>query len=315
MRAWPSDFVHRKADIHPDRIPDVAPGAGLVVDRLAYWDRPARLAQYESPDRWALDVTTLFGKLSAGGHIYAHSAVVLFVMEGESATLCGKRLTDNCIFILPPGSGLDVNFTRSFVYSSPVLSPDEWARAHAYAHGGGPDFVKSAMRPLPMSPAAALQLRHSLRLTTDLLDHAESRENASNAFFEFVAGLADASVEIDQPKRAGNRAVDARRAQDYIRAHIKQPISMRRLCEHVGVSRRQVEYAFHDTLGVGPREFTHALRLNEVRRRLLQARGNGASVTDVAFEFGINHLGRFSASYRRLFGEAPSETLRSSRYA
>jgi AraC-like DNA-binding protein len=33
-------------------------------------------------------------------------------------------------------------------------------------------------------------------------------------------------------------------------------------------------------------------------------------VTRTALAFGFAHLGRFSASYRRMFGETPSETLR-----
>jgi AraC-like DNA-binding protein len=39
----------------------------------------------------------------------------------------------------------------------------------------------------------------------------------------------------------------------------------------------------------------------------------GASVTAVAMNFGFFHLGRFATSYRKRFGESPSETLRHGR--
>ncbi|TIU64921.1 MAG: AraC family transcriptional regulator, partial [Mesorhizobium sp.] len=44
--------------------------------------------------------------------------------------------------------------------------------------------------------------------------------------------------------------------------------------------------------------------------RLLTARGaDGLSVTRIAMEVGITHLGRFAANYRLFFGESPYETL------
>ncbi|TIT53041.1 MAG: AraC family transcriptional regulator, partial [Mesorhizobium sp.] len=74
-------------------------------------------------------------------------------------------------------------------------------------------------------------------------------------------------------------------------------------------SRRQLEYAFRTTFALSPLEFIRALRLNEARR-LLTARGaRGSSVTSIAMEVGLTHLGRFAANYRQLFGESPRETL------
>ncbi len=39
----------------------------------------------------------------------------------------------------------------------------------------------------------------------------------------------------------------------------------------------------------------------------------GTTVTMVALDCGLAHLGRFSQEYSRKFGEAPSETLRRAR--
>jgi transcriptional regulator GlxA family with amidase domain len=57
-----------------------------------------------------------------------------------------------------------------------------------------------------------------------------------------------------------------------------------------------------------------AMRLNKVRRYLRQA-ADKATVTEAATHFGFYHFGRFSAHYRRLFGEVPSETLHRARVA
>ena len=55
------------------------------------------------------------------------------------------------------------------------------------------------------------------------------------------------------------------------------------------------------------------------RARLAQARadleapGRNTSVTNVAYDCGFSHLGRFAQEYARRFGESPSETLRRAR--
>jgi AraC-like DNA-binding protein len=48
-----------------------------------------------------------------------------------------------------------------------------------------------------------------------------------------------------------------------------------------------------------------------VRRVLLQADPSKSTVTRIVTDHGFWELGRFSVSYRALFGESPSETLRS----
>jgi adenylate cyclase len=54
--------------------------------------------------------------------------------------------------------------------------------------------------------------------------------------------------------------------------------------------------------------------LTAARDDLLTGAGN-ISVTDVAVRAGFSHFGRFAQEYRRLFGEAPSATLRRNRLA
>src|SRR5262249_44211185 len=94
----------------------------------------------------------------------------------------------------------------------------------------------------------------------------------------------------------------------FIFAHIREEIPILRLCREIGVSRRQLEYAFHTAFGVAPHEFIQSVRLNEARRQLMTARQRGLTVTEVASDVGITHLGRFSLAYRRLFGESPRAT-------
>lgn len=54
-------------------------------------------------------------------------------------------------------------------------------------------------------------------------------------------------------------------------------------------------------------------RLCEARILLKQSTGQRMTVADIAFKKGFSDFGRFSGYYRSLFGENPSETLKSAR--
>jgi transcriptional regulator GlxA family with amidase domain len=54
------------------------------------------------------------------------------------------------------------------------------------------------------------------------------------------------------------------------------------------------------------------VRLAQARADL-EAPGPNTSVTNVAYDCGFSHLGRFAQEYARRFGESPSETLRRAR--
>ncbi|WP_053214032.1 helix-turn-helix domain-containing protein [Pseudomonas sp. Q12-87] len=106
---------------------------------------------------------------------------------------------------------------------------------------------------------------------------------------------------------ARKRMVD--RAREYALGHVDEPLSILDLCNHIGASRRKLQYCFQETLGINPVAYLRALRLNAVRREL--RRGDQAhGVQEVAARWGFWHLSRFSSDYRVLFGETPSQTLR-----
>ena len=86
--------------------------------------------------------------------------------------------------------------------------------------------------------------------------------------------------------------------------------SISALCESLRISRRSLERAFHDLLGVSPAHHLRLRSLNAVREALLRCRPEPGIITRMAIENGFWHLGRFSLSYRALFGERPIDTLR-----
>jgi AraC-like DNA-binding protein len=92
-------------------------------------------------------------------------------------------------------------------------------------------------------------------------------------------------------------------------ATIGREPSISEMCLVAHVGGRRLRQAFHDTCDVSPRRFFRHWILCQAHDRLLAAASGSTSVTRIATDLGLSHLGRFSVQYRELHGECPSETL------
>ena len=95
---------------------------------------------------------------------------------------------------------------------------------------------------------------------------------------------------------------------DHVHAHLDEPLQLGAICRDLSCDWRALERAFLTVNGVTPKRFLTQMRLSKARRMLLRPT-RGVTVTSVAGDCGIGHLGRFSLEYRRMFGEKPSKTL------
>lgn len=104
----------------------------------------------------------------------------------------------------------------------------------------------------------------------------------------------------------------SRRAADLLAERLYEPWSVDRLASTLGLSNRTLHRVVRRELGLSPMLLLRRVRLAQARADL-EAPTPRTSVTDVAFDCGFNHLGRFAGEYARRFGESPSETLRRAR--
>jgi AraC-like DNA-binding protein len=107
---------------------------------------------------------------------------------------------------------------------------------------------------------------------------------------------------------------DVRRAIDYMQAHLQQAVTVADLVAATGVAGRTLFMHFKNFKGISPMRYLRGARLRRVRQALLRS-DTDANVTEIAMSMGFTHMGRFSAVYRRYFGERPSETLRARKQA
>ena len=105
-----------------------------------------------------------------------------------------------------------------------------------------------------------------------------------------------------------------KQAIDLMRAHPETVWTTSEVARATGVSPRALQKAFAKAGEPPPMTYLRQLRLHRVRAELTDAPQTQSplAVTAVASRWGFVHLGRFAQQYRQLFGEAPSQTLRSS---
>jgi AraC-like DNA-binding protein len=100
-----------------------------------------------------------------------------------------------------------------------------------------------------------------------------------------------------------------RRAEDYMRAHCAEPIRIAQVAEAAGCSVGTLGASFRKFRGRTPLGALHALRLERAYEEIISGR-TGASVATIGRRYGFTNAGRFTAAFRRRFGETPLEVAR-----
>ena len=100
------------------------------------------------------------------------------------------------------------------------------------------------------------------------------------------------------------------RLEEFLATHYDRPVYLSEICAATNASERTVRACCHEHLGMGPVRYLWLRRMHLARNALLLASEGGATVTSIAMAHGFWELGRFSVTYRGLFGETPLASLR-----
>ena len=106
-----------------------------------------------------------------------------------------------------------------------------------------------------------------------------------------------------------SRARVMRRVEEMLMANPDEPLYMAELSAQVGASYWTLRDCCLEYLGMSPKRYLWLRRMNLARRALRCGDAEQTTVTKVASDYGFWELGRFSVTYRSLFGESPSTTL------
>jgi len=97
--------------------------------------------------------------------------------------------------------------------------------------------------------------------------------------------------------------------RDRVYRRITKKVTIHSLAQEFGVSEQTLQNAFKSLFGMTPNRFLRNLKLNHVRKALMQTDAEHDTVVHIANRWGFTHMGHFSRYYTDLFGENPSLTL------
>ncbi|WP_248798313.1 helix-turn-helix domain-containing protein [Pseudomonas sp. MWU13-2105] len=140
-----------------------------------------------------------------------------------------------------------------------------------------------------------------------------SRENLTQQLLDDCLYILDNACVCLDPgslqRRAEERSI-MQRIGEWAADSPEQTLNLLELAQFAGVSLRQLQHTFKAYTGMTPSHWLRLRRLNSARHELLGRNAQDKTVAEVAMNWSFWHLGRFSNSYRALFGELPSETLK-----
>jgi AraC-like DNA-binding protein len=118
------------------------------------------------------------------------------------------------------------------------------------------------------------------------------------------------SVAVENSRARRPQTAVMRRFEQVLGANPNELLYITDVCASIGVTDRTLRLHCQDHLGMNPQRYLWLRRMHLARRALASADGTVKTVTEIANDHGFGELGRFAVSYRKLYGEAPSVTLR-----
>lgn len=263
---------------------------------------------------------------------------VIEVWDQGGAEMTGAVADDALVAAFLWGDGVEVDGIRHDVPRLMVLGPGTQIRSrqpgeHRYLRigirglaleallHGRPrgDVALTLLAPGAHRPrvaaAAERRLQERIRLTSAfaVLSARRGQDNraAMAVAVREAGGALSELLAVPAARPRMDAAYDRRRlvanAVDLLCANPDEPVSVAGVCETLEVGERALQRAFAETIGVGPRAYERDRRLRAVHGAIV-AEGDRRSITDIAMSFGFWHLGRFSATYAKLYGCSPSAT-------
>ena len=242
--------------------------------------------------------------------------VIALATRGRHRWVVGnERGVGSVPFLIVPEREMDVEFTdldlitvalRPAFFESSFLAmngvdrvhfdmdrANELKRSPAYL-ASTMRFLDRALRPDPDSFAEPLIRAEAIRL--------------------LLAGIAStlSVVHVNDARAGPSSGVPrtVRRAMAFMDDMADGPITVNDAAGAVHMSVRGLQVAFKKHLGTSPSEYLRTVRLSGARSDLKRFSPSERTVEEIARRWGFAHTARFAATYRQVYAENPSHTLR-----
>lgn len=305
---WTTIPVARIEDLR-----DAVLGAGLDATQMSRGDLSGSIAFVEL-DGMAFTSGLIGGRVALNGPLSGDRVTIGIGIDLPAGTRhwLSEVGTGN-IGIFLPGDEHDSIYAPGSLYATVTLTSDRLEEEAAQLDltldqrtlGG------TGVHPRKVAPEIPDRLRMQFRHVHR--DHAVPGDPARAMLHAVLRHIARPPRVMNVGTRPGCHGRIVRRARAYIDEHLSEPISADEIACAAGVSRRTLFRAFQYILDETPQSYVRRLRLHRIRRDLADAPERACTIALIANEWGMSDHGRMAGSYRQLFGEKPSETLRAMR--
>lgn len=211
----------------------------------------------------------------------------------------GRELGEDLVFVLRAGQEFMLQRPPGMELLACSLAAEDF-RQLLDARPWSPAAAALLSRPAVQSSAAALS-----GLRTALL-----AAPTTAAVFTALTEVFEAAASPVQRAGSASAAYIVAECHRVVTSSGAEPPDIDALCRRLCTSRRSLQNGFRQVADTTPVHYLRSLRLNAVRRRLLATPAGEFGVAEAAGDAGFEHLSHFSARYRELFGELPSQTLK-----
>jgi AraC family ethanolamine operon transcriptional activator len=139
----------------------------------------------------------------------------------------------------------------------------------------------------------------------------ESRKLTLNMFLRIEEDIVENLFSLIrlQESKDQKETFDIAKARRLLEKNIDSIYNIQDLVEELNISIRTLQYNFKGKLGISPKHYLQNLRLNAIRKELLQQNVDEVNISNIALKYGFFHPSHFTLEYKKLFGETPTQTL------
>ena len=245
-------------------------------------------------------------------------ATILFATEQNQPALYvrGMELPRGEILVLGSGSADHHLSSAACRWGTMSLTLADFAAAGQAIIGREltpPSFTRR-IRPPPAVLARLSSLHeaagHLAKTAPDILANPEVGRAMEQGLVHAMVACVSTGEAIDFSSVHRHHVAVMRRLEELLEASPDRTLYLGELCAAVRVSGRTLRMICQEHLGMGPARYLWLRRMHLARRALRMADPAAATVTAIATSYGFWELGRFAVTYRSLFGESPSTSLR-----
>lgn len=259
-----------------------------------------------------------------------------FLQYGHEVSI-SSRFEEFYMLEMPVAGGVDITFGAESIRSEPgkalILSPGP--KFHSRWREGTRQWMLQIDRKLVEERLAATAHKRGLApVFNPVIDlatpHGRHLVSVLHTFADMLAdadfvgqGAVDAALGsvVDRllrdiaftgcasvvPERLHASPRHVKQAMDMLKSRYAERLLMPLVAGEIGISERALYEGFRTYYQRTPHEMLTRIRMEEARRLI---REDGLSAAQASRRVGIQHLGRFSATYRETFGVLPSADAR-----